>query len=103
MGSHRWLTSRLDLVFCSSLSVLLDVNQIQGFKIWDPCVFWMLDFSGSSTLVFQVSDLITGGALLKFNLNQIWFVLISCLRISIICCASLDYGFTLFFHGFSLN
>ena len=32
----------------------------------------MLDFSGSSVLVFQVGDLITGGALLKFNLGQIW-------------------------------
>ena len=72
MGSQKWLTPRLDLVFCSSFSVLLDVNQIQGFKIWDPGVFWMLDFSGSSASVFQVGDLITGGALLKFNLGQIW-------------------------------
>ena len=72
VGSQRWLTPRLDLVFYSSLSILLDVNQIQGFKIWDPGVFWMLDFSCSSALVFKVGDLITGGALLKFNLGQIW-------------------------------
>ena len=64
VGSQKWLTPRLE--------VLLDVNHIQGFKIWDPGVFWMLDYSGSSDLVFQVGDLITGGALLKFNLGQIW-------------------------------
>ena len=67
LGSQRWLTSHLDLIF---LSVLLGDNQIQGFKIWDPDVFWMLNYGCSIALMFQVSDLITGGALLKFNLNQ---------------------------------
>ena len=70
MDSQRWLTPRLDLDF--SLLVMLDVNQIQGFKIWDPGQFWMLDFSGSSAMMFQVGDFITGGALLKLNLGQIW-------------------------------
>jgi hypothetical protein len=72
LGSQRWLASRLDLVFCLSLPVLLGVNQIQGFKIWDPGEFWVLGIGGSAALVFPVGDLITGGALLKFNLSQIW-------------------------------
>ena len=67
VGSQKWLTPRLDLIL---LSVLLGDNQIQGFKVWDPGEFWMLDYDGSIALMFQVSDLITGGALLKFNLNQ---------------------------------
>ena len=74
LGSQRWWTSRLDLIL---FLVLLGVNQIQGFKIWDPGKFWMLDSSGSTTLLFQVSNLITSGALLKFNLIKsdfvIWF------------------------------
>ena len=47
VGSQRWLTPRLEVS-----EVLLNVNLIQGFKIWDPGVFWILDFSGSSALVF---------------------------------------------------
>ena len=68
LGSQRWLTSRLDLLL---LSFLLGINQIQGFKVWDPGTFWMLDYGASTVLLFQVSDLITGGALLKFHLSQI--------------------------------
>ena len=72
LGSRKWLTPRLDLVLCLSLSVLLGVHQIQRFKIWDPCEFWMPDFSGSIDLVFQVDVLITSGLLQKFNLSHIW-------------------------------
>ena len=104
LSSQRWLTSSLDLIL---LSVLLGVNQIQGFKVWDPGKFWMLDCGGSTTLLFQVSDLITDGVLLKFNLSQILLfdlgLLISCLRISMISCASFDCGFTFFSHGLSLS
>jgi hypothetical protein len=51
LGSQRWLPPRLDLV--SSLPILLDVNQIQGFMIRDLGEFWVLTFGDSAILVFQ--------------------------------------------------
>ena len=107
LGSHRWLTSRLDLVFCLLLPVLLGVNQIQGFKVWDPGEFWVLGIGDSAALVFPVGDLITGGVLLKFNLSQIWLFDLGSFNFlfknkhNLLC--KFSYGFTFFFHGFSLS
>lgn len=45
---------------------------LSRFKVWDMGEVSTLSFGGSTTLVFQDSDYIASGALLKFNVCHIW-------------------------------
>lgn len=65
--------TRLWATLCCCIWVVVPclLGVCSRFKVWDPGKVWMPGFVGSIVLVFQDSDFMAGGALLKFILNHI--------------------------------